>query len=59
MRAERDARRVGRPGVRAVEVDELVALWDALCLSSPGRWVDLGSGDGRSLARIVAAGAAS
>lgn len=59
VRAERDARRVGRPGVRAVEVDELVALWDALCLSSPGRWVDLGSGDGRSLARIAAAAAAS
>ncbi len=59
VRAERATRRRGRPGLRSVEVDELVLLWDALCLSSRGRWVDLGSGDGRSLARIAAAASAS
>ncbi len=59
VRAERAARCSARPCLRAIDAAEMVLLWDALCLSSRGRWVDLGSGDGRSLARLAANSAAS
>jgi hypothetical protein len=43
---------------REIDVDELVCLFDARLRAATGRWIDLGSGDGVSLARLAARSAA-
>lgn len=41
------------PAVRAVSIGEMLLLWELFVSSQEGRWIDLGSGDGVSLARFA------